>query len=429
VADWLLEALGAAPAPDTVPADLTPVLIDPLAEDEFGAGLPPGTLGHCTGVALALGALVGRATSGVAVAMQLRLPEVMAAVYGSGFEMRPAPPLPAPGGGWVHADVGSARDREDFDRLLDLLPSSATAWDLAEAAQAWRLPVCDYRLWASERERFPITFETGDQAATQIRNHPPRPLRILELSNMWAGPLATWLLQGLGASVTKVEPSFRPDGFRALSGGGIYPDGQPCQPGRDSAMWNALNHGKTTVDLDLRAGRDRDRFLDLVESSDVVIDSFSPRVMPNFGLDLPPGPLYASIPAFPRGPQRDWVAYGSGVHACSGLADIGSGRFAPASVSYPDPVAGFTAALGVMAAVIGRDRAVAVGRVESSLAASVQPLVAHTRTGPTTPLGDDPSGLGRRLAEHGRAFGWMEERLVCGRPRPHPRGVFSRYPP
>ena len=60
-------------------------------------------------------------------------------------------------------------------------------------------------------------------------------------------------LASLGWSVVKVEPSFRPDGFRALDGGGINPGGRQCDPGRDSAMWNALNHGKEIVDLDLRA--------------------------------------------------------------------------------------------------------------------------------------------------------------------------------
>jgi crotonobetainyl-CoA:carnitine CoA-transferase CaiB-like acyl-CoA transferase len=249
---------------------------------------------------------------------------------------------------------------------------------------------------------------------------------------MWAGPLATWLLASLGAEVTKVEPSFRPDGLRAVNGGGIHPDDRPCDPGRDSAMWNALNEGKTVIDLDLRRADDRARFLEEAAASDVVIDSFSPRVMPNFGMDLPDGPVYVSMPAFPPGRHRDWVAYGTGVHALSGLGDVGGGRYAAPAVSYPDPVAGFTAALAATAAVTARRRGFPVGWVECPLADSVQPLVSLgpevRRAGP--PGGDDEpltgraEGIGARLLGLADVAGLTERRSVCSRPLPHPATVF-----
>ena len=375
-------------------------------------------------MALALGALAGGPVSGVAVAIQLWLPEVMAAAYRSPFSMRPPDPMAVPGGGWLHADLGSAGDRDAFERLLTTLPPSATAEEVAAGAQEWRLAVCDYRARIEEPPACPLSFVPPAAAGT--RPVPPRPgpvLRILDLTNMWAGPLATWLLQGLGAVVTKVEPSFRPDGFRALDGSGIHPGGRRCDPGRDSGMWNALNEGKGLIDLDLRRAADRDRFVALAADSDVVMDSFSPRVMPNFGLPLPDGPLYVSIPAFPQGPRRDWVAYGTGVHAISGLGDAGGGRFAAPAVSYPDPVAGFTTALGVMAAMTGRGRGLGVARVECPLHSSVQPLLS--RTGGVTPRGPDADAAGRRLLALGGQFGLMEARPVCRVPLLHPRPMFD----
>jgi hypothetical protein len=401
--------------------------VDPVAPGRFGAGLPSGTLEYCTGVALALGAVAGLPVSGVAVAIQVRLAEVMAAAYGSPFEMRPAPPRAAPGGGRLHADLGSPGDRDSFETLLSVLAPTAVAGEVARAAQEWRLPVCDYRRWAASAARLPLSFESGAFGSRYPAVRGPA-LQVLDLTNMWAGPLATWLLQDLGATVTKVEPAFRPDGFRATGGGGIHPAGAPCDPGRDSAMWNALNSGKRLADLDLRAPSDRDRFLDLAANSDVVIDSFSPRVMGNFGLDLPDRPLYASMPAFPPGPERDWVGYGTGIHAVSGLGDTGAGGFGAegfvaAAVSYPDPVAGFTAALGVLAAVTGRDRGQPVGRVECPLAAALQPLAAQPDP---TPLRADPSGTGSELLDLGRRLGLLETRTVCGQPRLHPATVFPR---
>ena len=412
-------------------------------------------------MALATAAVAGRAVSGTAVAVQLRLPEVMAAAYRSPFEMRPGPPVRA-GDGWLHADLGAAGDAESFALLLSTLPAGLTARRIAGEAQGWRLPVCDYRRRPAPGpvRRDPGHSPPGDDGALSpdpvpwrwtFGTRPPlaaphgRPLRVLDLTNMWAGPLATWLLAGLGASVTKVEPSFRPDGFRAVAGGGIYPGGKPCQRGRDSGMWNALNRSKKVVELDLRRRADRDRFVEMAGHSDVVIDSFSPRVMPNFGLELPLGPLYVSMPAFPPGPQRDWVAYGSGVHASSGLGDVGDGRFAAPAVSYPDPLAGFAAALAVTAALRGRSRGVPIDGVEVSLAEAIAPLSAAPpeAAGPAGPGGtsgrDDRGaggehsplvhpgveGLGRRLLERASAMGLMRDGRVCDRMLPHPAAVFA----
>lgn len=386
--------------------------MDPVQPGQYGAGLPGGTIEHCVELARAIGALAGASSvSAVGVAIQVRLPEVMAAAYGSANEMRPGRPVPAPGPGWLHADL-SRDDVELFDRLTATLPRDTPAPVVAAAAQEWRLAVCDYRRSSSARsDLFDVLPSTAGPDE--------RPFRIVDLTNMWAGPLATWLLRDLGASVIKVEPASRPDGFRARDGRGIHPEGRPCDPGRDSAMWNALNHGKEVVDLDLRRPSDVARLLELAGESAVVIDTFSPRVMPNFGLaHQPGGATRVSMPAFRQdGPERDWVAYGTGVHAVSGRGDVGDGSFASPAVSYPDAVGGFTAALAAVAAVSGRRQGSGWAAISTSLQAAVE-AIRPARLAPHEP------GTGARLLSHGRELGLFEDREVCGRLLPHPSGIF-----
>lgn len=388
------------------------------------AGLPAGTLELAGGLALALASIAGWRqgcrvdVSELAVAIEVWLPEVMAASYSSPPVMRPRPPVPADGGGWLHLDLGAPGDAEDYQRLLETLDPAATARDVAVAAQEWRLPVCDYRP-RRPRPGPPVTFSAREGAGARRAGT----LSVCDLTTMWAGPLATRLLQDLGASIHKIEPAFRPDGMRATAGGGIHPGGRQVDPGRDSGMWNALNTGKRHLDLDLRRAGDIERFIALASDSDVVIDSFSPRVMPNFGLPerLAGVPITVSVPAFGPGPQRNWVAYGTGVHACSGLGEARDGTFSAPGVSYPDPIAGFTAALAVMAAAVGRDRGLGPVRAEASLDAALQPLVAGGGAGVEGP--GDPE-VGAWLLEQGTALGLMEPRPVAGLSLLHPKGPF-----
>ncbi|MDE0803334.1 MAG: CoA transferase, partial [Acidimicrobiales bacterium] len=163
-----------------------------------------------------------------------------------------------------------------------------------------------------------------------------RPLtgvRVVDLTAIWAGPLATHLLAEAGAEVDTIEAACRPDGLR----------GTP-------AMFGQLAEGKRRHDLDLRRSDARATLVDLVADADVIIESFSPRVMPNFGLDaatlvaINPEILVVSMPAFaPDTVERNWVAYGTGVHASSGLGLGEDGAAWAPSVTYPDPLAGLAA--------------------------------------------------------------------------------------
>lgn len=141
-------------------------------------------------------------------------------------------------------------------------------------------------------------------------------IRILDLTNMWSGPYCTRLFADLGAEVIKVEAHHRPDGIRG---------------GRDDSkpFFRELNRNKKGIQLDLRLVDDRDKLLHLVQSSDILIENFSPRVMRNFNLD--PETLWRYQPtlgiialsAFGQtGPYQHFVGYGPTLEAMSGIASL-----------------------------------------------------------------------------------------------------------
>ena len=186
----------------------------------------------------------------------------------------------------------------------------------------------------------------ADDRPAIVRRRDPGSVNVLDLTAMWAGPLCTLLLAEWRARVTTVEPSVRTDGLR----------GSPAQ-------FAVLDRHKERVDLDLRTTPGRAAFESLVAEADVLVESFSARVMPNLGYDA--GALRAVNPRLTTVSIRayagcEWVAYGRGVHATSGLGMI-NGRPQPASIAYPDPLTGF-AAFARDVGGVGRRRTARVGR-------------------------------------------------------------------
>ena len=231
----------------------------------------------------------------------------------------PSQPLPV-GDGAVHADL-TDDDQELFAELRQAMSqtrasasaaqggSPLDAETLAAAAQELRLPVTPYRHLADASPGADGDNDLEPEDQSQPGWERSEPL-IVDLSALWAGPLATSMLAKLGAKVVKVDPGCRPDAL-----------------GEHGPFYQALNGGKTIVDLDLRLLTDREQFESLLDRADLLVDSFSRRVMPNLGYgpdDLRsrfPTLSTLSIVAFPAGsPEQDWVSYGPGVHAASGLA-------------------------------------------------------------------------------------------------------------
>lgn len=284
----------------------------------------------------------------------------------------PSDPLPV-GSGAVHADL-TDEDRDTLARLREVTPTPTDPEALARQAQEWRLAVTPYRRLPRPAGRPADAGGTASPPAperTRAGRRQPRrrwlgSAVVVDLTALWAGPLATALLAGCGARVIKIDPGCRPDALRD-----------------HSAVYRYLNGGKETVDLDLRLDDHRHRFEQLVAGADLVIDSFSRRVMPNLGYGpaalraLDPDIATISIVAFPAGTaEADWLSYGPGVHASAGLGteETGEGvRFRSAPIAYPDALAGlaaFAVAVELLTGSPGPSR-----HREISLAGAIAPLV------------------------------------------------------
>jgi crotonobetainyl-CoA:carnitine CoA-transferase CaiB-like acyl-CoA transferase len=168
--------------------------------------------------------------------------------------------------------------------------------------------------------------------SNQPRHKPLGGVRVIDFTNAVAGPIASYLLADLGAEVIKVEAP----GSRPLNAAGTAPLQEGADvPGYNRIMlFNELNHGKRSLSLDAGTPAGAQVFLDLVARSDIVVQNFSPRVLPNLGLgydalsNANPGIILLSMPAFGlSGPYRDRIAYGPGVDAMSGFSHL---------TGYPD---------------------------------------------------------------------------------------------
>jgi formyl-CoA transferase len=130
-------------------------------------------------------------------------------------------------------------------------------------------------------------------------------VRIVDLTQVMAGPFCTMLLADLGADVIKVEP---PSGDLSRSMGGR----RLQMKGDDRAPFLALNRNKRSVVLDLKQSTGRDHLLSLLRDADVMVESFRPGVAERLGVAYPdvnnlnPRLVYASISGFgPSGPWAD----------------------------------------------------------------------------------------------------------------------------
>lgn len=193
-------------------------------------------------------------------------------------------------------------------------------------------------------------------------------IRVLELTTAWAGPFAGRLLGDLGAEVIKVESRRRMDVRGPAApppGTGFYPDKDPGpDPWNRAALFNERNRSKLSVTLELNDKRARAAFLKLAAASDVVLENFSPRVLPQLGLSytelktVQPMLVMVSLSGFGQsGPERDYVAYGPTVEQVSGIASMlgyADGFPISSGLFLPDVLGGTLAAGLVMAALRGR---------------------------------------------------------------------------
>src|SRR5262249_41896177 len=180
-------------------------------------------------------------------------------------------------------------------------------------------------------------------------------IRVLDVTQVMAGPYCAMLLADLGADVIKVEP---PDGdsTRRMPGG----------VGTDSPSFNAVNRGKRSIVINLKSPAGREALKRLARNTDILIENYRPGVMAALGLDyrslaeLNPGLIYASISGYGQtGPNRgkggfDLIAQGeSGIMSITGEP---GGSPVKAGIPVTDLGAGLFALVGVLAAVACRAR-------------------------------------------------------------------------
>jgi crotonobetainyl-CoA:carnitine CoA-transferase CaiB-like acyl-CoA transferase len=195
-------------------------------------------------------------------------------------------------------------------------------------------------------------------------------VRVVDLSQVMAGPFCTMLLGDLGADVIKIEP---PNGDLSRSMGGR----RLQMKGKDKAPFFALNRNKRSIVLDLKQPADLERALALVHHADVLVESFRPGVAERLGIGydtvrtLNPRLVYASISGFGQtGPWADRPGFDLIAQGMSGVMSVtGSAETEPVKCGVPvsDLAAGLYAANGIQAALFARERTGRGQRVETSL--------------------------------------------------------------
>ena len=223
---------------------------------------------------------------------------------------------------------------------------------------------------------------------------PPAPLaglRVIDLSRVLAGPLATQTLGDLGADVIKVERPGEGDDTRHWG---------PPFAGNDAAYFLSLNRNKRSVAIDLKTADGVGAVRRLTGDADVVIENFRPGLMREMGLALEdlraenPRLITCSLTAFgddvPEGASRP--GYDIIVQALCGLMSVTGapgGEPVKAGVALLDVVTGLQATIGILAALAERSRTglgrhVSVSLFDASVAAMVN-QAANTLIGGIVP--------------------------------------------
>ena len=184
-------------------------------------------------------------------------------------------------------------------------------------------------------------------------------LKVLDISNVIAGPFAAALLGDFGADVLKVELPVGKDGkggdaLRALP---PHKDGKPL-------LWKAVNRNKRAITLDLRKPEGRALFLRLLPKFDVLIENYRPGTLDRWGLDkqalwqAQPTLVILRVTGFGQtGPYAGYAGFARLFEAYAGLAYITRAPGdPPMHPGYPigDPISGVFGAFGILAALLHR---------------------------------------------------------------------------
>ncbi|MGB8957424.1 MAG: CaiB/BaiF CoA-transferase family protein [Candidatus Aminicenantales bacterium] len=216
-----------------------------------------------------------------------------------------------------------------------------------------------------------------------MNGKPLEGVRILDLSRLLPGPFCTLLLADLGAEVIKVEDLEGGDYIRAM---GPFIDGQ-------SAYFLALNPGKKSLSLNLKAPAGRELFLKLATTAGVIVESFRPGTVDRLGIGyaavkpVNPRVIYCSISGFGQdGPDRDRAGHDLDFIARSGLLGL-CGRPGAIPTIPPVQIADLSSAMYAAAGILaylreaertGEGRALDIGMLDSAMSWMVMPVAEYS---------------------------------------------------
>ena len=241
--------------------------------------------------------------------------------------------------GWVVLNLPRRDDVAALPALLerDVSPDEWTAVSAAIARRPCRELVDRGRLLglavAATTERSPHP-PPGARLAAGARRIPNAQPLVLDLSSLWAGPLAGSILAAAGARVVKVEGRSRPDGARQ----------------GPAAFFDLLNAGKEMLAVDVTDRADLAFLRSLMARADLVIEASRPRVMAQWGIDplalaVESATSWISITGHGRVDDPLRVGFGDDAAVAGGLwsrTDAGPGFVADA---VADPLTGMAAAV------------------------------------------------------------------------------------
>ena len=260
--------------------------------------------------------------------------------------------LPTRDGGWFALTLIRDADREllpalfldaGFDSsVVGAIGGAVARFDcakLVERGRALGLPVASTdEIPASP----PVEIMAQGEHRERAADH--RPL-VIDLSAIWAGPLAGHLFWQAGMEVVKVESHSRPDLIR-------------CD---DPATFDLINQGKANVLVDFASDREKAALIGLIRRADIVIESSRPRALRHLGIDAEalvhevPGLVWLSVTGHgARGEPANWVGIGNDCGVAGGLSRAMAnltGEMGYAGDAIADPLTGITAAREGLAAL------------------------------------------------------------------------------
>lgn len=231
-----------------------------------------------------------------------------------------------------------------------------------------------------------------------MRAKPLHAVRVLDLTRLLPGPLATMHLADLGADVIKIEDT----------GAGDYARTMGSARAGGASLFDMVNRNKRGLRLDLKQPAGRDVFMRLARDADVIVEGFRPGVVDKLGIGyeavraLNPRIVYCAISGYGQtGPLRDVAGHDINYIGYAGVGEqIGRAGDAPAVPNFQiaDLLGGsMSAVMGILAGVVdaratGAGRYVDVSMTDAVLAHAIFPLLGSIEHGVDPRQGGGPRG-------------------------------------